>query len=228
MRRHSGPEIRARRQGPGIAAAGRLSAALILWAALLVSGCATDFFTRKPVPPPPKPIIDHKAASSEVLADDFTVLEKLLASPAQQQMQIVGTAEQDFQATPTPSKKLRLALLLGTPDQAGADLPRAQQMLQELSSDPQSSLLPGERSLVALQLKQIGDYLTLEAENRTLQADATRAEQLAGLKRRLDGAAGENVKLKKQLEEAKAKLAAIANIEKSLNERKPGNEGRPK
>ena len=143
-------------------------------------------------------------------------------------MQMVGTAEQDFHATPTPSKKLRLALILGSPDQAAADLPRAQQMLQELSADPQSSLLPGERTLVALQLKQIGDYLTLEAENRTLQADAARADQLATLKHRLDGAAGENAKLKKQLEEAKAKLAAIANIEKSLNERKPGNEGRPK
>jgi len=204
-----------------------LTAAFFLSLAVLASACTTDFFTQKP-PPPPKPVIDHKAASSEVLADHFTILEKLLASPPQQQMQIVGAAEQDFQATPTPSRKLRLALILGTPDQAGADLPRAQQMLQELSSDPQSSLLPGERALVALQLKQIGDYLTLEAENRTLQADATRADQLITLKRRLDGAAGENAKLKKQLDEAKAKLAAIANIEKSLNERKPGNEGRPK
>lgn len=225
--RHSRAEIGARRCGPGIAGARLLSAALVLWATLLASACSTDFFAQKP-PPPPKPVIDHKAASSEVLADDFTVLEKLLVSPPEQQMQIVGAAEQDFQATPTPSRKLRLALVLGTPDQAGADLPRAQKLLEELSSDPQTSLLPGERSLVALQLKQIGDYLTLEAENRTLQADATRADQLAALKRRLDGAAGENAKLKKQLEEAKAKLAAIANIEKSLNERKPGNEGRPK
>ena len=225
--RRSGSEIRARRPYPGIEAARVLGALLALWAALLASACSTDFFAQKPLPPP-KPIIDHKAASSEVLADDFTVLEKLLVSPPEQQMQIVGTAEQAFQTTPTPSKKLRLALVLGIPDQAGADLPRAQQMLQELSSDPRSSLLPGERSLVALELKQIGDYLTLEAENRTLQADVTRADQVAALKHRLDGAAGENAKLKKQLEEAKAKLAAIANIEKSLNERKPGNEGRPK
>ena len=200
---------------------------VILSAALLLSGCATDFFTQKPEAPA-TPIIDHKAASSEALADDFAVLDKLITAPAQQQMQIVGSAEQEFHATPTPSNKLRLALVLGTPDQAGSDLPRAQQMLEELSADPQSSLLPGERTLVALQLKQIGDYLTLEAENRTLQADAARADQLAALKHRLDGAAGENVKLKKQLEEAQAKLAAIANIEKSLNERKPGNEGRPK
>lgn len=201
--------------------------ALILPTALLTSGCSTDFFAQKP-PPPPKAVIDHKAVSSEALAEDFALLDKLIAAGPDQQMQMVGAAEQAFQATPTPSNKLRLALILGTPDQAGADLPRAQGLLEELSSDPHPSLLPGERHLVALQLKQIGDYLTLEAENRTLQADATRADQLAALRHRLDGAAGENAKLKKQLDEAKAKLAAIANIEKSLNERKPGNEGRPK
>ncbi|HEX8755939.1 MAG TPA: hypothetical protein VF745_06350 [Steroidobacteraceae bacterium] len=204
-----------------------MALALILPAALLTGGCSTDFFAQKP-PPPPKPVIDHKAVSSEALAEDFALLDKLIAAGPDQQMQMVGAAEQAFQATPTPSNKLRLALILGTPDQAGADLPRAQGLLEELSSDPHPSLLPGELHLVALQLKQIGDYLTLEAENRTLQADATRADQLAALRHRLDGAAGENAKLKKQLDEAKAKLAAIANIEKSLNERKPGNEGRPK
>jgi hypothetical protein len=202
-------------------------AALAVMAALLVSGCTDGLFAQKP-PPPPKPVIDHKAASSEALADDFAVLDRLIEAPAQQQMQIVGSAEEDFRTTPTQSKKLRLALILGTPDQAGSDLPRAEEMLQELSDDPQSSLLPGERTLLSLQLKQISDYLTLVAENRTLQADAARANQLAPLKHRLDGAAGENAKLKKELQEAQAKLAAIANIEKSLNERKPGNEGKPK
>ncbi|MGB6488019.1 MAG: hypothetical protein WBE91_14155 [Steroidobacteraceae bacterium] len=192
-----------------------------------MSGCANSLFAQKP-PAPPKPVIDHKSASSEALADDFAVLDKLIEAPPQQQMQIVGSAEEDFRTTPTQSKKLRLALILGTPDQAGSDLPRAEEMLQELSDDPQSSLLSGERTLLSLQLKQIGDYLTLVAENRTLQADAARADQLAPLKHRLDGAAGENAKLKKELQEAQAKLAAIANIEKSLNERKPGNEGKPK
>ncbi len=200
--------------------------ALTLAAALLAGGCSTDFFTRKPTPPP-APVIDQKAASAEALVDDLAVLEKLIAAPPDEQMRMVGAAEEDVQLTPTPGRKLRLALLLGTPDQAGSDLPRARQLLEELSSDPHSSLLPAERALVALQLKQIGDYLTLQAENRTLQADAARAEQLAALKRRLDGVAGENARLKKQLDEAKAKLAAIANIEKSLNERKPGKDGRP-
>jgi hypothetical protein len=219
MRREP-PTLRARRDTPG------MRATLVLAAALLAGGCSTDFF-QKP-PPPVTPVVDREAASAEALVDDFALLDKLIGAPADQQMQMVGAAERDFQTTPTPSKKLRLALILGTPDQAGSDLPRAQELLQELSDDPRSSLLPGERHLVALQLKQIGDYLTLEAENRTLQADATRADELAALRHRLDGATGENVKLKKQLDEAKAKLAAIANIEKSLNERKPGNEGRPK
>ncbi len=195
-----------------------------LAAALLASGCASGLFTQ-PAPPPPKPVINHQAASSEALAEDFAVMQKLLAAQPPQQLQIVGSAEEAFRTTPTPSRKLRLALVLATPDQEGSDLPRAQQMLQELSADPQPTLLPGERSLITLELKQIGDYLTLQQENRNLKADAARAGQLATLKHRLDGANQENEKLKRQLGEAQAKLAAIANIEKSLNERKPG---RPK
>ena len=201
------------------AAAVRVAA---LAAALLAGGCTTDYL-RPPPPPASRPVIDHRAASSEALAADFARLEQLLAASPQRQLEIVGTAEEDFHTTPTASRKLRLALILGAPEQAGADLPRAQQLLQELAADPGASLLPAERSLVALELKQIGDYLTLERENRTLQADAARAGQLAGLRRRLDGAAEENAKLKRQLGEARAKLAAIANIEKSLNERKPGH-----
>lgn len=203
-------------------------AGLALSAVLLLSGCASSLFAQRPQAPA-KPVIDHKAASAEALADDLAVLDKLISAEPDQQMQILGTAEQDFRTTPTPSRKLRLALILGTPDQAGSDLPRAEEMLSQLANDPQSSLLPSERTLVTLQLKQIGDYLTLAAENRTLQAVAARgADELTPLKHRLDGAAGENAKLRKQLQEAQAKLAAIANIEKSLNERKPGNEGKPK
>ena len=201
-----------------------LKAALALAAGLLASGCTTGLLAPLPAAPP-KPVINRQAASSEALAEDFAALQNLLTAAPQQQMEMVGTAELDFQKTPTPSRKLRLALLLATPSQAASDLPRAQRMLLELSSDPQSPLLPGERALIAVELQQIGDYLTLAQENRTLQAEAARAEQIVPLKHRLDGAAEENERLKRQLAEARAKLAAIANIEKSLNERKPG---RPK
>ena len=88
-------------------------------------------------------------------------------------------------------------------------------------------LLPGERALAFLELSQIDDHLTLEAENRRLQADAARAdrEHIANANNRLQAEADENARLRKELDEARAKLAAIANIERSLNERKPGTTG---
>ena len=82
MLRHEAPTIRARRGMPG------MKWALVLAAGLLASGCSTDFFTQKP-PPPVKPVIDHKAASAEALADDFALLDKLIGAPADQQMQLV-------------------------------------------------------------------------------------------------------------------------------------------
>ena len=54
---------------------------------------------------------------------------------------------------------------------------------------------------------------------RGLEEDAAHVDQC-------QAQADENLRLRRALEEARAKLAAIANIEKSLNERKP--EGRPK
>jgi hypothetical protein len=91
-------------------------------------------------------------------------------------------------------------------------------------------LMASERALAFLELQQIDDHLTLEAENRRLQSDAVRAdrERLATVNRRLQLETDENTRLRRELEEARAKLDAIANIERSLNERKPSNEGRPK
>jgi len=85
-------------------------------------------------------------------------------------------------------------------------------------------LLPAERSLASLKLSQIDDYLTLEAENRRLQSEAVKAdrERAATANHRLQAELDENARLRRELDEARAKLAAIANIERSLNERKPG------
>ena len=88
-------------------------------------------------------------------------------------------------------------------------------------------LLPGERALALLELSQIDDHLTLEAENRRLQAEVVRTDHalVGAARQRLQTEMDENARLRKELEEARAKLAAIANIERSLNERKPGTSG---
>src|SRR5262249_35221652 len=137
------------------------------------------------------------------------------------------TAQHEVELAPTPAHRLRLALALAAPGHAGMDLPRAQRLLRELLAMPET-LLPGERALAILGLAKVDNQMTLVADNTRLQNDASREEheRLTALNKRLQTETEENAKLRKDLEEARAKLDAIANIERSLNERKPAPEGR--
>jgi hypothetical protein len=196
---------------------------------LLACGCSTDLFQReRPVHDSP-PVVSRTATTSTVLMDDLQLLQTLVQGAPSDQAEIAANAQRDYETAPTPSRQLRFALILATPGHPGTDLPRAQRLLRELMANPEM-LTTSERSLAVLELQQIDDHLTLEGENRRLQSDAVRAdkERLANVNRRLQVETDENTRLRKELEEARAKLDAIANIERSLNERKPSNEGRPK
>ena len=205
-----------------------LAGTVTLVATLLVSACATDLFQHGHPASQPPPPVNRAAATSTVLADDLQLLETLVQGTASTQAEIVAAAQRDYETAPTPSRQLRFALILATPGHPGTDLPRAQRLLRELMANPEM-LMASERSLAFLELQQIDDHLTLEGENRRLQSDAVRAdrERLATVNHRLQLETDENVRLRKELEEARAKLDAIANIERSLNERKPSNTGRP-
>jgi hypothetical protein len=192
-----------------------------------MASCATDFTPHDRDPRPATPVVDRNAASAAVLTDDLQLLQKLVQGAPAEQAEITAGAQRDYETAPTPSRQLRFALVLANPGHPATDLPRAQRLLRELMANPEM-LLSGERALAFLELQQIDDHLTLEAENRRLQGDAVRAdrERLGTVNRRLQVETDENTRLRKELEEARAKLDAIANIERSLNERKPSNEGR--
>jgi hypothetical protein len=198
----------------------------ILLAALgacLAGGCTSLAGQHAPAP---APVVSPQATASALLAGYLQLLQRLVTGPPAEQAEIVATAQHDFDLAPTPSHQLKLALILGTQGHPATDLPKAQTLLRELMANPEV-LLPGERALAFLELSQIDDHLTLEAENRRLQSDAARAdrEHIAKANTRLQAEADENARLRKELDEARAKLAAIANIERSLNERKPGTTG---
>lgn len=197
-----------------------LAAALVL----LAAGCAGGPGQRAPES---APVVNSAAMASTVLGDYLQLLQRLVQAPPAQQAEIIASAQRDYDSAPTPSRELKLALILGTPGHPATDLPKAQGLLRELMATPEM-LLPGERALAFLELSQIDDHLTLEAENRRLQADAVRADQqrVANANHRLQAEMDENGRLRRELEEARAKLDAIANIERSLNERKPGSTGR--
>jgi hypothetical protein len=199
--------------------------AVALLVTLVLAGCESLMSSQRP--PTPPPVVNPAATSSAVLNDYLVLLQKLVQGPPSEQAEIVAAAQRDYGTAPTPSHTLKLALILGTPGHPATNLTRAQGLLRELMANPET-LLPGERALTFLQLSQIDDHLTLEAENLRLQADAVRAdrERVASANHRLQAELDENTRLRKELEEARAKLDAIANIERSLNERKPGNSGR--
>jgi hypothetical protein len=193
-------------------------------AALLGAGCAS--MAGKTVPPPP-PVVDQAAVANTVLSAYLQLLQSLLQGQPAQQAEIVAGAQRDYDSTPTPSGELKLALILGTSGHPATDLPRAQKLLREVLANPEM-LLPGERALAFLKLSQIDEHLTLETENRRLQSEVMRLdhERVASANHRLQTELDENARLRKELDEARAKLQAIFNIERSLNERKPGDAGR--
>ena len=220
----------ARARGPCAAparAAQRTRGGLValLLGTLVLAGCASLMSNQRP--PTPPPVVSPTATSSAVLNEDLVLLQKLVQGPPATQAEIVASARRDYDTAPTPSHTLKLALILATPGHPATNRMRAQGLLRELMANPEM-LLPGERALAFLQLSQIDDHLTLEAENLRLQADAVRAdrEHIATAKNRLQVEMDENARLRKELDEARAKLDAIANIERSLNERKPGSSGR--
>jgi hypothetical protein len=192
--------------------------------ALLAAGCAGGPGQRTPSP---APVMNSAATSSTVLSEYLQLLQRLVQGPPSEQAEIVARAQREYDTAPTPSRELKLALILGTPGHPATDLPKAQALLRELMANPEM-LLPGERALTFLELSQIDDHLTLDAENRRLQTEAVRADQqrVANANHRLQAEMDENTRLRRELEEARAKLDAIANIERSLNERKPGSTGR--
>ena len=211
---------------PGCAGAPRapLGAAGGVLVALVASGCSLGPGQRAPSP---APVVNAAATGSTVLSEYLQLLQRLVQGRPAAQAEIVASAQREYDTAPTPSRELKLALILGTPGHPASDLTKARALLRELIANPEM-LLPGERALTFLELLQIDDHLTLDAENRRLQSEAVRADQqrVANATHRLQAEMDENVRLRRELEEARAKLDAIANIERSLNERKPGTGGR--
>jgi hypothetical protein len=211
---------------PGCAGAARapLGAAGGVLVALVAAGCSVGPGQRAPSP---APVVNAATTGSTVLSEYLQLLQRLVQGRPSEQAEIVASAQREYDTAPTPSRELKLALILGTPGHPASDLTKAQTLLRELMANPEM-LLPGERALTFLELSQIDDHLTLDAENRRLQNEAVRADQqrVAAANHRLQAEMDENVRLRRELEEARAKLDAIANIERSLNERKPGSTGR--
>ncbi len=201
--------------------------AVLLGAATLAACSGALNLGRPPSPAADTaPRVDRTAASAALLTDYLEVLQRLIQAPTADQAEILAGAKRDVAVAPTPSHQLRYALILATPGHAGFDLAHAQQLLREVLATPET-LLPTERALALVELSTVQRELALSGENQRLQAEMERndRERTASASRRVMAEQEENARLRKELEEAHAKLDAIANIERSLNRRKTGTEG---
>ena len=129
--------------------------------------------------------------------------------------------------SPTSSNRLRHALVLGLPGHAASDPNAARNALDTLLGAP-DGLLPAELALAQVARRDVDARLTLLSENQRLVTEAGREEKerQKTLNRRLQAQDEEITRLRKELDEALAKLEAVADLERNMAERKVEPKGR--
>jgi hypothetical protein len=151
------------------------------------------------------------------------MLRNLIEGDAVVQADVFRNVAAAADASPTTTNRLMLALALATPKHPSSDAARAEMLLRELLAAG-DALLPEEHVLALIHLKDVEERLILDAEAARLQqamaaATAQRNDRNA---QQLQAALEENRQLRAALDEVRAKLDAITNIERSIRERENG------
>jgi hypothetical protein len=195
-----------------------LRAASLLLVAV-IGGCSlTGSFASHPDAKPVVP--DRPPPEIAVIGPVLEMMSALPQGDPAHQAEVFQAAKDAAELTPTTSNRLKYALALATPGHSGSDPVAAQRQLAELLASPQT-LMPVERLLALIELRQVESRLVLQAENTRLRTDEPRdyRDKLAAVNRRLTAESDENVRLRRALEEARAKLEAVTHIERSINDR---------
>jgi len=192
-------------------------------AALGVGGCGALGGSKAP---PPEVPVHSTAQETSYLTPLLEMMSNLPQGDPARQAELFQQAKDAAELSPTTSNKLRYALALATPGFGGSDPVAAQRQLSQLLARPET-LLPAERLLAAVELKEVEQRLVLQAENKRLRDEAPRdsadaRDKVQAANRRLAAEQDENAKLRKALDEARAKLEAITHIEqRSSSVQKP-------
>jgi hypothetical protein len=160
---------------------------------------------------------------AEALEVYLTSMRALAEGDPVEQAEVFQEIRDAAERTPTTTNRLRLALALAVPGHPASDPAAAQHDLEELLATG-DTLLPAERALATIHLKDVEQRLILDAEAERLRSDAetARTRQETETARRLDEALAENRRLRAELDEALQKLDAITSIERSIRERGNG------
>lgn len=135
------------------------------------------------------------------------------------QAEIYADAESAAKLTPGPSTKLRYALILATPGHSASNPQEAQGIFRELLSQTEM-MTPAEIALASIHLDVVEQQIVFDAENRRLRSVNSRAatSEEQAIAQRIAKVESENRQLRRSLQEAEQKLAAITSIERSIRE----------
>ena len=172
-------------------------------------------------PKPAAPVEPEHAQDLSPITPLLDMMSNLPKVDPARQAELFQSAKDAAELSPTTSNRLKYALALATPGYSGSDPVAAQRQLSELLARPET-LLPAERLLALVELKEVEQRLILQAENTRMRDEAQHDEtrdKLLAVNRRLAAESDENARLRKALDEARAKLEAVTHIERSINDR---------
>jgi hypothetical protein len=197
----------------------RIIAALLV--AVTVSACSAGVFGSQKAANPPD--TERLPLNTGPIAPILEMMSNLPQRDPASQAETFQSVKDAAELTPTTSNRLRYALALATPGHAGADPVAAQRQLSQLLARPET-LLPAERWLALIEFREVEQQLILQAEAKRLRDEAARdshgdGDKLAASNRRLAAEIDENARLRKALDEARAKLEAVTHVERSINDR---------
>jgi hypothetical protein len=148
------------------------------------------------------------------------LMRGLIEGDALTQAELFGEVADAADIAPTTTNRLKYALALATPGHPGSDATLAEQRLSALLASA-DALLPEERMLVTIHLREVEQRLILDSAAAQLRSDSASAleQQNSQSAAELARALEENRRLRAELDDATQKLNALAAIEQSIRER---------
>jgi hypothetical protein len=196
--------------------------------ALLLAGCSASggFFGRSSPSdeaPAAAPAASRNSLDPDGLRVYLEMMQRLIEGDPLTQAGAFRDVAAAADIAPTTTNRLKLALALSVPGHLGSDTARAEQQLSALLAAG-ASLLPEERVLATIQLRDVEQRLILDntAERLRVESAAALEAQNADSAARLAAALEENERLRLELEDARERLEAITAIEQSIRERENG------
>jgi hypothetical protein len=166
------------------------------------------------------PTVGATPLNAEGLAVYLEMMRVLIEGDALTRTETWRSVSDAAEFAPTTTNRLKAALASSVPGHPGSDAAQAVRRLSGLLSAG-DALLPEERVLALVQLRDVEQRLILETTAQQLRTEMSAAieQQDAEASARLQSLLNENQRLQSALDEATEKLDEITSIEQSIRER---------